>query len=117
VTPAGPAAGANGHLDETLRLEADAELTGTITGEVIVPFGVSLVLHGVALSDVIVEKGGRAIIRGTIVGCLINLGGDAEIFGAVEVIADAPGVLSRIHPGAVIAGQPTAPPKIFASGS
>jgi cytoskeletal protein CcmA (bactofilin family) len=115
--PAESAAGANLHLDETLRLEADAELTGTIAGEIIVPSGITLVLHGVARSDVIVEKGGHAVIHGTIVGCLINLGGDADIFGAVDVVADAPGVSTRIHPGAVISGQPVAPPKILASGS
>jgi cytoskeletal protein CcmA (bactofilin family) len=115
--PAESAARASAHLDETLRLEADAELTGTVAGEIIVPLGVTLVLHGVARSDVIVEKGGRAIIHGTIVGCLINLGGDAEIFGTVDVIADAPGVSTRIHAGAVISGRPMAPPKGFASGA
>jgi hypothetical protein len=114
---ANPAAGTSVHLDESLRLEVDTELTGTFAGEIVVPFGVTMVLHGVARSDVIVEKGGRAIIHGTIVGCLINLGGDAEIFGTVDVIADAPGVSTRIHAGAVISGRPMAPPKGFASGA
>ena len=102
VMPAYAMSGAN--TDEPLRLQEDAELGGTYVGDMIVPFGVTLVLRGTARSDVIVEKGGRAIIHGTIFGCLINLGGDAEVFGAVGVIADAPGVSTRIQKGAVILG-------------
>jgi len=84
------------------RLESDVELQGLVFREIIVPFGITLILHGIARADVIVEKGGRAIIHGTIAGCLINLGGDVEIFGTVGVLADAPGISTLVRESAVI---------------
>jgi hypothetical protein len=88
--------------DSPYRLDSDADLQGLIFREVVVPFGITLVLHGTARADVIVEKGGRAIIHGTIAGCLINLGGDVEIFGTVGILADAPGIRTLVREGAVI---------------
>ena len=94
--------GWDGHVDGPFRLENDIELRGRVFHEVIVPSGVTLILHGTACADVIVEKGGRATIHGTIAGCLINLGGDVEVFGQVEVLADAPGVRTTLRNGAAV---------------
>jgi len=90
------------NADGPCRLEADIELQGLIFREVVVPYGITLILHGIARADVIVEKGGRAIIHGTIAGCLINLGGDVEIFGTVGVLVEAPGICTLLRESAVI---------------
>jgi len=90
------------NADGPCRLEADIELQGLIFREVVVPYGITLILHGIARADVIVEKGGRAIIHGTISGCLINLGGDVEIFGTVGVLVEAPGICTLLRENAVI---------------
>lgn len=92
----------NENADGPCRLEADIELWGLVFREVIVPDGITLVLHGVARTDVIVEKGGRAVIHGTVAGCLINLGGDVEIFGTVGALADAPGISTQLRDSAVV---------------
>ncbi len=91
-----------GSADGPHRLEADIELQGLIFHEVVVPCGITLVLRGTARADVVVEKGGRAIIHGIVAGCLINLGGEVEVFGQVGVLADAPGIRTTLRNGAVI---------------
>jgi hypothetical protein len=57
--------------------------SGIISGATVLNGG-TLALHGISNGDVLVHKGGRAIVGGTVNGSIYNRGGYVEVEGIVD---------------------------------
>lgn len=69
---------------------------GMAVGTVTVPEGIALELNGTPTRDLLVDSGGRARIRGTVVGVVVNRGGDVVIYGTVGAVRDLAGTTSSM---------------------
>ena len=58
-------------------------LTGTVLGDLVVSRGLHVELTGVLTGHLIVEAGGSAIVWGQVGRGIINRGGDADVFGSI----------------------------------
>jgi hypothetical protein len=91
----------------SIRLSEDTVVhaAGTIEHDLTVPANTRLDLHGGVGGDLIVEPGGIAVVRGTVLGTLYNEGGEVEVCpgGAVEAVSDSTDIKTRIAPGALVA--------------
>ena len=78
---------------------------GTIEQDLTVPANIRLDLYGAVGGDLIVEHGGTAVVRGTVLGTLFNEGGEVEVCcgAAVEAVSDFTEIRTRIAPGALVA--------------
>lgn len=94
----------SGQHEGDLRLSEDLELLGMVTGTLTVPQGRYLDLKGTVKADLVIENGGRAVVRGKVDGTVRNLGGDVEILGMVGAVHDVGATRSTIASGAVITG-------------
>lgn len=93
----------NDHIESDLLVEGDLEFAGLAISRIHVLPGATLLLTG-SVSQLSIEPGGRAIVRGTVTGSLIS-GGEVEIHGLVEsLIETGPLASIVIHPGAIVAG-------------
>lgn len=64
-------------------IQENLQFSGMITGNAIVTDGVLLELHGIVGKDLIVKEGGKAVVKGTVEGNVINHGGVVDIYGNV----------------------------------
>ncbi len=64
---------------------ASCTLTGTILGDLIVALGLHVELTGVLTGRLIVEVGGSAIVWGRVWRGVINRGGEADVFGSIGI--------------------------------
>jgi hypothetical protein len=91
----------------SIRLSEDTVVhaAGTIEHDLTVPANTRLDLHGGVGGDLIVEPGGIAVVRGTVLGTLYNEGGEVEVCpgAAVEAVSDPTDIKTRIAPGALVA--------------
>ncbi len=71
----------SGMVDGPFRLEEDTDISGMVTGNVIVPAGRRLEFSGLITGDLIVENGGYANVRGIIAGHVRNHGGEIQFAG------------------------------------
>jgi hypothetical protein len=92
----------NGHHRADFTVTEDVEITGLITGSVIVPPGKLLVLRGMVTGDVVVQKGAQATIYGMISGTLTNQGGIVRVAGQVNSIADLGDAKTTVEPHAKV---------------
>ncbi len=60
-------------------------LTGTVLGDLIVTPGIHVELTGVLTGRLIVEAGGSAIVWGRVGRGVVNRGGEADVFGSIGV--------------------------------
>ncbi len=65
-------------------LSEDAEIRGMVPGKIYVRPNVLLQLFGIVSGGVTVEKGGRAELRGIVLGNAVNQGGVLEVYGTVN---------------------------------
>ena len=84
-------------------------LGGTIEHDLTVLANTRLDLHGGVGGDLIVEPGGTAVVRGTVLGTLYNEGGEVEVCSgaAVEAVSDATGAKTRVSSRALVTQQTT----------
>jgi hypothetical protein len=77
---------------------------GTIEHDPTVPANTHLDLYGAVGGDLIVEPGGIATVRGTVLGTLYNDAGEVEVCpgAAVDAVRDASNTKTRIAPGALV---------------
>src|SRR5215204_1219910 len=91
----------------SVRLSEDTVVQrgGSIEHDLTVPANIRLDLHGAVGGDLIVEPGGTAVVRGTVLGTLYNEGGQVGVCpgAAVEAVIDASDTKARIAPGALVA--------------
>lgn len=59
------------------------QLNGSITGNATIISGGEFILHGTCGRDLIVEPGAVVHIHGTVMGNILNNGGQVEIYGVV----------------------------------
>ena len=87
-------------------LSEDAEIRGMVPGKVYVRPNVLLQLFGIVSGGVTVEKGGRAQLRGIVLGDVMNVGGVLEVYGTVKgnIITSESGK-TTIDQNAVVHGQ------------
>jgi len=94
-------------IDGSVRLSEDTVVSrgGSIENDLTVPANVRIDLYGAVGGDLIVERGGIAVVHGTVLGTLYNEGGEVEICraAAVEAVMDARDAKTRIAPGALVA--------------
>ncbi|MCK5280196.1 MAG: hypothetical protein KAK04_16695 [Cyclobacteriaceae bacterium] len=64
-------------------IQENLQFSGMITGNAIVTDGVLLDLHGTVGKDLVVKEGGKAVVKGTVEGDVINQGGAVDIYGNV----------------------------------
>ncbi|MCW3476266.1 G8 domain-containing protein [Limobrevibacterium gyesilva] len=94
----------NDEIDGGLLVEGELEFAGFTTGTVHVTAGATLLLTGTA-ADLLIEPGGRAIVRGTVSGAVMN-GGKVEIHGMVGNVVDTgPAASTQLMPNAVVRGN------------
>jgi len=80
--------------------------SGMITEGATVKPGVLFELGGMVCGDLTVERGGEAIIRGTVNGTVRNMGGQVAVFGSVGAILDlSSDCWTNVKAGAMIAGR------------
>jgi cytoskeletal protein CcmA (bactofilin family) len=68
----------NGVHKGDLRLSGDLTLTGQVRRTVWVMSGTKFDCHGQVVGDVVVEYGGTAVVRGMVVGKILNAGGNGR---------------------------------------
>lgn len=73
-----------------VRPSESCTLTGTILGNLVVARGLHVELTGLLTGSLIVEAGGSAIVWGWVGRGVVNQGGDADVFGSI-----GPGGLTR----------------------
>ncbi|WP_431324849.1 hypothetical protein [Rhizobium sp. YTU87027] len=78
----------NVKIDGSIVLDRDVRFFGSIAGTLTVPTGRTFELHGSIGRDLVVEKGAKAIVSGSVQGTLINKGGDVLLSGSVGRIED-----------------------------
>jgi hypothetical protein len=95
-----------GKIDGSYVVAEDVNFSGMITGGATVTSGVLFELGGMVCGDLTVERGGQAIIRGTVNGTVRNLGGEVTVHGSVGAVRDlSSDCPTNIKAGAMIAGQ------------
>jgi hypothetical protein len=80
----------------------DLDLYGTVSGDVTVPAGRYLVMRGLITGDLMVAKGGRALISGTVDRFVFNNGGEVDIAGTAKGICDTGDTVTTLDVGAKI---------------
>ena len=79
-------------------LREDAVVDGLIDGDVMVLGGATLELGGAIVGDLMVEVGGRAVVRGSVGGAIRNRGGHVQLYGtAGSVVEAAPGSVTIVE--------------------
>lgn len=73
-----------GKINGTLEVDNQLALHGMTTDNIVVLSGATLELNGMCGGDLIVEEGGIANVRGTVLGSVLNNGGVIEIYGVVN---------------------------------
>ena len=64
--------------------------------------GSTLYLHGMVTGDLIVKPGATAIVHGMVNGTVRNEGGQVEIYGKADRVADTGSTRTHIDPKAAI---------------
>jgi hypothetical protein len=68
--------------------------------------GTTFDCRGQVVGDVVVEYGGTAVVRGMVVGKILNAGGTVDLFGmVVAAVNDSENSRTIVHPGAAITGN------------
>jgi len=80
----------NTNLEGDFTLDDNAELYGTITGDVLVPPDYTLDIHGIVSGMLTVEQGATVRVMGTMNGPVINRG-KLEIYGIARGGIDTQG--------------------------
>ena len=97
----------NGVHKGDLRLSGDLTLTGQVRGTVWVASGTKFDCRGQVVGDVVVEYEGTAVVRGMVVGKILNAGGTVDLFGMAAAVDESENSKTVVHPGAVITGKLT----------
>ena len=66
----------------TQRLSGNVD--GVIDGDATVAEGTHLCLNGMITGNLTVEAGATCDLRGTVIGSVINTGGDLQVFGLIQ---------------------------------
>jgi hypothetical protein len=91
----------NGKVDGPVSVDRDTDFHGMITVGALVKDNVTFLLHGMITGDLTVEKGGNAVIHGTVWNY-----GYVTIYGAVDAIQNCtPDCHTVIDPKAHIKGR------------
>jgi hypothetical protein len=71
-------------------LSDDSILTGEVTGDLVVPAGLSLTVRGKVGGDLIAGVGSTVTINGngSVHGAVVNLGATVQIYGIVGAVLD-----------------------------
>lgn len=83
-------------------IDRDMRVNGMITVEATVEAGSTLYLHGMVTGDLIVKPGATAIVHGMVNGTVRNEGGQVEIYGKADRVADTGSTRTHIDPKAAI---------------
>jgi hypothetical protein len=107
-----------GYIPGDLLIDAGLALHGTVTGHVTVALGGSLVMLGTCSRDLVVERGGRTYLYGTVCGDVHNRGGRLEVYGTVKgrlhTTCDGE---TTVDPNAVVRGGTTVDGQCTEEGS
>ena len=95
----------NGKQNGDLIVSDAVEFHGMIDGNVTLGDGAHWDHHGMVNGDLIVGVGARAEVHGMINGTLINLGGEAKVYGTVEAIRDENGAKTVVDAKAHVRTQ------------
>lgn len=96
-----------GKIEGPFTIDRDLTIHGMVVGRTTVRSGCKLVLHGMVTSDLVIEPGAYAMVHGTVNGTVINNGGNVEIHGTVDAVADtSPAARTVIAHGALVRSQP-----------
>lgn len=88
-----------------LLIESTTSITTAIVRDIIVAAGGSLRLSGQVQGDVTVLPGGALIMLGRVKGCVINNGGEVDVFGFVGRIEDRGMTDTMLSMGAIVGGK------------
>jgi hypothetical protein len=72
----------DGKLDGDLLVDDETHVGGMVTGTIRVVRGGALVLDGMCCRDLIIEPGGRAVVRGMVSHDVVNRG-EIDVFGMI----------------------------------
>ena len=93
----------DGTYDGNLLLCEDAELHGTVVGNLTVTSGISLTVIGMITGDLSAQAGSTVIVRGIVRGAVVNESADVAIFGIVGAgVRDLGSTKSAISEAAII---------------
>jgi hypothetical protein len=57
---------------------------GVVDGDAVVSAGTSLCLNGMITGNLTIEPDASCELRGTVIGSVINAGGDLQVFGLIQ---------------------------------
>ncbi|MBA4274872.1 MAG: hypothetical protein C0436_04385 [Alphaproteobacteria bacterium] len=81
-----------GKVQGSVVFEEDGELFGVVTENVTVMRGAHLRMEGIVMGDLVVHEGGSATVNGTVMGYILNDGGQVRVRGLADELGAA-GVL------------------------
>jgi hypothetical protein len=80
-----------------LRRSGDLTLAGQVRWTAWVMSGTTFDCRGQVAGDVVVEYGGTAVVRGMVVGKILNAGGTVDLFGMVAAVNDSENSRTIVH--------------------
>ena len=88
----------DGHIEGPITVFRDTALWGIVTGDVTVKADVRLQHYGKVRGNLIVERGGIAVLHGAVSGAVINHGAHVVVSGkagSVQDLGDPPAQITR----------------------
>ncbi|MDR2165560.1 MAG: hypothetical protein LBO79_08075 [Zoogloeaceae bacterium] len=92
----------SGIIDGDIEVRESCNLSGTVTGNIVVTSEGVLQFHGLCVKDVIVRSGGTARLYGLVSGDAINEGGLLEIHGIVQGAVRTVNGTTVVSPDAIV---------------
>src|SRR5215210_5004171 len=95
----------DGHIEGPVTIPRDTALWGIVTGDVTVKADVRLQLHGKVRGNLIVERGGVALVHGFVGGAVINHGAHVVVSAKAGRVQDLGNLPTQITRDAVVADR------------
>ena len=92
----------DGHIEGPVTVTRDTALWGIVTGDVTVKADVRLQLHGKVRG---IERGGVALVHGSVGGAVINHGAHVVVSGKAGRVQDLGDLPTQISRDAVVADR------------
>jgi|SRR5215204_5243172 len=95
----------DGHIEGPITVTRDTALWGIVTGDVTVKADVRVQLYGKVRGNLIVERGGVAVLHGAVSGAVINHGAHVVISGKAGSVQDLGDPPTQITRDAIVASR------------
>lgn len=100
-------------INKDLRVTSRAALHSVVSGDIRVESGAVLILYGLCGQNLYIEENAKVLIYGTVVGQVINLGGELAIMGKVIGGVSTQSGQTWIDPQAQVLNPPTSLDEIY----